>query len=656
VKKLASALLAFLMLAQPVVDVASAKVLIIEDKKTDVTPDEGSDNAVGTHALRSTVTSILRAYGLRQGVDYEVASIGRRGVNAAQVRLGQVVINPDDPNATTQTYDAVVLVQYNGFNSSAVSGAFRGDSLRKFQNTTNYNRVPMYFVTYGSNGQGSASDSCAYGSDNTHLGTMGQVMYSTKHPSVRFRTGVNKVAEAIGSPAGKTRVLIGASMGRSEQTQQDISGTLITPFPCQWCDSVYTTTPGVGDSAIVWMRYFDHIPGAKPIIYAQTNDYAGVALNIPALWSGLVMLDSLASGNVFANATRTPEFGIMVPGIGSRGLATGWPWSTCGIPPDDTTNAYRSVDSLATLGVPIAFGAPANLDSITTYKRDIQRVMSSSAQFSLFPFSRYGIDTTDAAIGAGRTATTKYQPLDIFGAWRTRTAIGDDSFAGKDSSLSSHVRFAFARHDSLYPGRVDHALYAPIDDWSPKNFCCIGQDSVFSAFAKAGARAVVTNWRVQSAQIGKTASLQQGALWQTQRVRAPYAFGGSTVNVLGTAVVDSGAARFDNGNGQVGSHVGFVTFKQIDQFWLSFIGLPSSPRFGYSGDVWTTDSLSSRQRVLVVPFASFGSGKRADRSTLPTRPGWWYTKAIVNAVKVINDFGYPGREYVKIRKVEDVQP
>jgi lipoic acid synthetase len=56
-------------------------------------------------------------------------------------------------------------------------------------------------------------------------------------------------------------------------------------------------------------------------------------------------------------SAEPPSFGIMVPGVASRGLATGLPWSTGGIPPDDTTNTYRAAgDSLATLGVPVALG------------------------------------------------------------------------------------------------------------------------------------------------------------------------------------------------------------------------------------------------------------------------------------------------------------
>jgi len=650
VKKLASALLAFLMLAQPVADVASAKVLIVEQRAED--DDNGAAEGAALRDIRELPATILRMYGLRQGVDYDIVNGGMRGVNATNLRDGNVVLRAGYADAVLKHYDAVILTCKGSAGVS--SGMVRTDSLFKWQNTSRFNSVPMLFLEL--NGVGMApSDSSGFGGDVTAMGTMGQVMYSTKHPSWRFRTGVNKVAGAYVNPGGTRRVLIGASVGRSEGTQQDVGAVGYTALPCQWCDSVWTSTPGTGDSAITWVRYMDHIPGAKPTIYCQSNDYASVSVNIPAIWAGMAFLDSLTRGGVFGSA-EPPSFGIMVPGVGSRGLATGWPWSTCGIPPDDTTNAYRTVDSLATLGVPIAFGAPANIDSITTYGRDIQRVMSASAQFSLFPFSRYGIDTTAAAIGAGRTATTKYQPLDIFGAWRNRTAIGDDSFAGKDSSLSSHVRFAFARHDSLYPGRVDHALYAPIDDWSPKNFCCIGQDSVFSAFARAGARAVVSNWRVQRAQVGKLQTQQQGAAWEARRVRAPYAFGGTNVNLLASAVVDSGAARFDNGTGQVGLHGGFETFKQIDRFWLSFIGMKSNHSYGYAGDAFNTDSLWSRQRVLVVPFASLGSGSRADRSTLPTRPGWWYTKAIVNAVKVINDFGVAGRTYVTIKKVEDVQP
>ena len=656
-KKLASALLALFMLVQPLVDVAHARLLIIEDKKTDASGfnDESSDVSVGTHVLRNVIASLVRQYGLRQGRDYDIVSVGRRGMTAAQVRRGNVIDKPDDPNSTVTTYDAAILINYNGFNSSSVAGSFRADSLRKFIDTNNYNRIPLMIVNYGSGGT-ALVDSSAYGNDVTYMGTMGQVMYSTKDPSIRFRTGVNKVGEKEGDPAGMERVLVGASSGRSEGTQQDIQGVASTEFPCIWCDSVYTTSPGVGDSAIVWMRYFDHVPGAKPIIYSQSNDYAGTALNIPALWVGLAMLDSLAGGAVFSGATRTPEFGILVPGLASRGAAVGFPSSTGGLVADDTTNTYRAMgDSLATLGVPIAFGAPVNMDSVLSYKRDIQYVMSKSSRFSLFPFQRFGLDTAQADLGTnGRTACDR--PTDLWGAWRNRTAIGDGTMVGADSSLYSHVKLAFARLDSLYPGRVDHALYAPLDDWTPKSYARIGPDSLYSALAYGGARAVVTNFRIANAQLGKPVTSRQGARWTTGKERAPYAFGGTSVNVLAAAPIDSGSARFDNGNGQVGTHGGFDTFKAIDRFWLGLVVGRNSPQYGYSYDSWSADSSNAFVRTLVVPVAAFGSGNRADMATLPTRPGWWYTKAIVNATKVINSYGYPGRTYVRVAKVEDVQP
>jgi len=656
------ALLALLALAPAV----SAKVLIVEDKTySNAAFNDYTDppSAIGTRALRDVVASILRAYNLRDGVDYDIAGNPSYGLNVTNLRDGNWVQYAGTSAATLKHYDAVIFVGFQAMAGGPGQIGIRADSLRKWQNTSRFNSVPMMFVAYGSQTNNAAIDSSIWGGDVTHMGTMGQVMYSPKDPSLRFRNSVNKVAGVLYSQAsapGTDRILIGASIGRSEGTQQDVESGGITTFPCQWCDSVWTSTPGIGDSAIVWVRYFDHIAGAKPIVYTQTNDYASVVLNIPALWAGMAFLDSLSSGGVFGGA-EPPSFGIMVPGIASRGLATGLPWSTGGIPPNDTTNAYRAAaDSLATLGVPIAFGAPANLDSITTYKRDIQRIMSASPLFSLFPFQRYGIDTTNAAIGAGRGATTKYHPIDLYGAWRNRSAIGDGSFLGADSSLYSHTVRAFSVFDSLYAGRVDRALYAPLDDWSPKNLCCIGADSLYSAYAKANVRAVVTNFRIRNAQYYKTASRQQGERWTAGKARAPYSGNGNQyVNVLGTAPVDSGAARFDNGNGQVGSDAGFVTFKQIDRFWYSFVGMAPEGPYNYagSGAIWrASDSTYTRHTVLVVPFASFGSGKRADWSTLPTRPGWWYTKAIVNAAKVINSLGRPGRTYVAIRKVEDVQP
>lgn len=655
------ALLALLALAPAV----SAKVLIVEDKSYGVPNNNDEVNAPaetnGARVLRNVVASILRTYKLRDGLDYDIAGNPSYGLNVTNLRDGNWVQYAGTSAATLKHYDAVIFVGINGMalaNSQNIG--LRADSLRRNQNTTRFNSVPMMFVVYGSQQQGAKTDSTIWGGDVTHMGTMGQVMYSAKDPSIRFRTATAKVGGVVYSAAsapGTDRIIIGASSGRSEGTQQDIEAVGFDPFPCQWCDSVWTSTPGVGDSAVVWMRYFDHIPGAKPIVYTQTNDYAAFSLNIPAVWAGMAMLDSLSGGGVFGGA-EPPSFGIMVPGVASRGLATGLPWSTGGIPPDDTTNTYRAAgDSLATLGVPVALGVPANLDSLNAYSRDLQYMLSKSANFSLFPFSRYGIDTTDAALGAGRGPSTCNNPADIFGAWRNRTAIGDFTMVGKDSSLASHVKLAFARLDSLYRGRLDRALYAPVDDWSPKNIAGIGADSMYSAFAAANVRAVVTNFRIRNAQVGKLSTRQQGERWTAGRARAPYSGNGAQyVNVLGTAPVDSGAARFDNGSGQTGADAGFPTFSQIERFWQGFIGVEPNRVYGSANFSAGSDSTYTRHSVLVVPFASFGSGKRADRTTLPTRPGWWYTKAIVNAAKVINSCGLPGRTYVAIRKVEDVQP
>ncbi len=659
-KKLLATVSLWTMLLAMVSPVAEARVLVLDGSDSDIASvvDTNNDQALteSMHDIPQFVVSILRSYGLRQGTDYDVVRIRNRNLKTLDLRYGRVVYNNDGPNPRVVQYDAIIIAAHDRRGVVNSATGVRLDSLSRFQNGNNYNRVPIAAIWYGSGGANSTGDSTYYGGDNTQLATIGQTNFASKDPTIRFQTAVAKYAINItsGTPtAGKTRILIGAGGNAALLTSSATSLFSHPTVPCKWCDSLVSSPQANVDTAIVWVRYFDHIAGAKPFVYAQSNDYASVATNIPAVWTTLAFLDSLSGGGVFGTAEPV-SFGIMVPGLASRGKAVGYPSSTCGMVNGDSTNTYAFVDSLASLGAPISFGAPTNLDSITAYKRDIQRVMDKSNNFRLFPFQRFGMDT--AAAGLGNTSL--HRPADLFGAWRNRSAIGDGSFVGADSSLYSHLLFGFSRLDSLYRNRVDHALYAPLDDWSPKNLSAIGSDSIYSAIALSGAKAIVTNYNIWNAQSGKQQTLLQGLDYHNRSITTLCGNAyGRKINVLGTAVLDSGSARFDNGYGQGSCCSGGIqNHERVSRFWLSFIGYRPVQSWAYNAGTtpYTRDSTFTPQRVAVVPFASLGSGNRADASTSPLAPGWWYVKWIVNGAKTVNLYGR--RTLINIVPVEKVTP
>lgn len=650
-RRVLAAALAALVLWAPLADARALVVVAAFSGGSSSELGNPAENA-SYRSMGESVISIFRSMGLKQGVDYDVMAADSRAARTEFFRRGAVTYGfqtglAETPGAVVKTYDAVIHV---GLKNTASGTLYRPDSLMGRQSTTTYNRVPQVFIWYGS--LSCAACSTGYGGDVTYMGSMGQVNRSGKDNSLRFRTAVNKVAslQTAGHLLGGYRVLIGASSGAGIIANQGVDGIGADPLiPAVWPDSLIT---GASDSAVVWAKLWQHLidagVDAKPTIYVQSNDYAASATNIAAIWTALAWADSLTGGGVFPSGQATAA--INIRGGFSRGGQLGWPTSTGGMTNTDSTNFKATLDSLNALGVPITVAA--NPDSVASYPNE-KEWWSRIGGISYSPWFPTGLlDSTSA----GNQATSRNKLVDIYGLRRTRVAIGNTTGTA-DTSIASLLRVAFARCDSLWPYRVDRAVIAPLDDWSPRNISAMGQDSLLWAFHKAGARAVVSNRSIAFAQAGKPATTQQGASWQTDRIRLTYA-PGEVVKLLSTATLDSGSVRFDSGTGQVGQAGAMRTFTFIEQWWRGFVGQRNDPTYAASGPTsgngGATDSVYTRTPVLTVYASDLQSGLRADASTLPLRPGFHLIKEIVNASKVVNS--YARRPLIRWVKTEDVQP
>lgn len=274
-----------------------------------------------------------------------------------------------------------------------------------------------------------------------------------------------------------------------------------------WPNSVGWDSTGrqsVADTVQSWMVQNTHVSTGKPIICwpvgAALGDGSGglaglFAMDFPNLLIALAALDSASGGQVFDNEAKLPlRVGITIDGLCARSGET----NSGGIVPSDTSRFYASLDSIATLDVPVVFGVNADPDSMSAYKRDLIYAASiPKAKFS--PWVRTGIDSGAAQNGG---ATSYHRPRDPWGRYRNRAAYGDGTCTGADTSLTCNLIGARWVLDSVltsigHPGRLSSLALAVDDDWSPYNIRAnqagATLDSIYYAARKAGYKALRLN-------------------------------------------------------------------------------------------------------------------------------------------------------------------
>ena len=600
------------------------------------------------------------------GVDYDIVSQSLNATKTHWLRTGQIVYNSGLPSAYVKSYDAVLHV------GAGVSnwGAYRPDSLmrvlsRASDNTltdVRYNTVPQIFVMTNGilGGAGAADSSLSILSDKTDTSPLGQVVWSPGNP-FPYRAGVAKftlLPSDLASASGNFRVLLraGTAGGKLAYMNQ---------LPSARPDSLPRIDSGTfnSDTAVVYARTLSSIPSAKPIIFVNHSDFQSAHTDMAALLVALAYADSTVNGAILGTAKNIPvKVGIQIRGGFSRGTQLGIPTSTGGMTITDSTTFKASIDSLASLNVPMVLGV--NIDSLDTYANYDKRWWANAPMVKYGVYQSTGIDSTVWGTGGNGKASFD-NPRDIFGVWRNRAAFGDStihSVQTADTSLAQLVRGAFSKLASTFgSGKVDRILMAPGDDWCPKNGLSMGVDSVVYGLSKGGARGVVVNpyrERIGVYTAGQGFHQRPGNdPLVYNRSRAPFKF------LATPSYLDSGSVRFDNGN--IGR---YPTLVQTERMWRDMM---TGQGFGIyqaanptnsQGVAWTADSTRNvRARILTIHASDLQGGTRDKPdvntpSTIPLRPGWWVIKNFVNQVKTINSFAYRGKPLFVIAYPEDCEP
>lgn len=654
IRRVVAGFMVLVMLATYVVP-ADAKLAVVVGKGMP-NQDEISDSAPTFYRdLVATVRGTLDVL----GVDYDIVSQSTGATKTHWLRTGQIVYGAGTPSAYVKSYDAVlhVAISLNNF------GSYRPDSLmRMMSNITDtsltsvrYNTVPQIFVvTNGNFGNAGAADSGLAGeSDKTDLTSLGQVVWAPGNP-YPYRPGLAKVTvlpSNLSSASGNWRVLLRAGTGAAVWTH---SGSLPKPWP----DSLNRRDGATAnsDTAVVFARTLSSIATAKPIIFVNHADFQSTHTDMAGLLVALAYADSSVNGAILGTAKNIPvKVGIQIRGGFARGRQLGVPTSTGGMTLDDSTTFKASIDSLASLNVPMVLGV--NVDSLDAYANYDKRWWSNVTALKYGVWQNTGIDTTVWGTGGNGRASFD-NPRDIFGMWRNRAAFGDStihSVQTADTSLAQLVRGAFSKLASTFgSGKVDRILMAPGDDWCPKNGLSLGVDSVVYGLSKGGARGVVVN---PARERNGVYTAGQGFHQRPgndplvyNRSRAPFKF------LATPSYLDSGSVRFDNGNTNR-----YPTLAQTERMWRDMMTGHSFGIYNALADApgvqWSADSTRNvRARILTIHASDLQSGTRADAATFPLRPGWYVVKNFVNMVKTINSFSYRGKPLFVIAYPEDCEP
>lgn len=584
---------------------------------------------------RSTIASVLDGF----GAEYDVvsASVGKTEF----CRLGVVTYNFGTSAAFTRSYTAVIHIGLEG--TFGGNTGYRADSLFS---STKLPLVPQLYVGWSYSWRSAAcacsigvANAAGYNNATNHLGW---TKYSASDPSLRFRSGYLDGVSLAAPYLGTVRGII--KQGSNVANAQSVLPTV--PLPCMDCDSLTQSTNT--DSVAIYVRQNDHVPGKAPIIVSVAahnwDDQQDPAMSIAAI----ALLDSLAGGTIIKRPLR---FGINVRGAFRRNAKH----VMGGFVSGDSATIKASIDSLASLGVRFTVGV--NIDSVSTYPDEL--FWWNRAPLALYsPESWSGIDTTVLVAANGKA--TYGRSLDLYGRYRTRALLGALSGTEGDSALSSGVRRAFSRTDSIFSGRSDRVMIPALGDWCPRNIGANGLDSLWYALGKTGSTAlVVSPWEPESNPNRSTNPL--GVLPQQTAMKS--SLGGEPIRLLASAPYpDSGSATFESGN-SVDSYFNNPSnswVKHVQSFWSTLIGVRGVQRGASNGTtVVDTDARTmfdnfSKAKVLTIHAGDLGSGLRSDAQSRPTRPGWWYVKSVVNEAKAINKLA--GRSVVQIVPLQDLWP
>lgn len=619
-RKTLCAALAASMLFAPLAEARTLVVVAQNDYSVDPAADMGSlfgmlDGVVGPIRMTGGECDVVYSHGVRT-IDLVTGVYQNRS-------YGAVIVLPE---------------------SDGTSGSMRGDSLSF---TASLPSVPILYITHGNRAFHNLASS-----ESTGVATSGEVQpqqsefteYLTGYgPAFKSNSRASYVmASGYRGFNGGIRPIIGGNTSQGVRMRPGSTG-----WPCVDCDSTVRTD----DTLRIWVRNNSHKAGAAPQIFCAPGHLWGAEASPEILLQAIGLLDSLSGHAVLGD--RQIKIGFHVRGGWSRATAL----SSGGFPESDSAAIKASIDSLASLDVPFVVGF--NPDSLNAYPRDkAWWTRASKARFTPHPL----VAINDTTIGKNAGAQSLVDPM---GRYRSRTAIGDGSLAGADTSIASLWRRALWKADSAFGrNRVSRVMMPPANDWLPLNWTGMTPDSAIAALADAGFVGLVSNVRLRQSSIryGGTNPLGDHP---TQR-SIPVRFGaraGSDFRILATpGHMDSGSVRFGMEAYGGGSDGGVLipTLERTEMFWRGLLTDRTLEwRVKSTAAVSTVrkanaDSLDSPVCVYTIHAGDLGSGTRSDASTRPIRPGWWQIKNIVNAAKIVNKVA--GRNVIAIVDPQEIEP
>jgi len=710
-------------------EVAQAKVLIIWERNQLVAAVDDDTRAQQVRNTRM-VTSILRATGAREGADYRLIRNDQTKTEwlrtGDQVWNGGLVSGTPALGAYVEHFDAVISTYKHASISGQITGSARSDSLTLWnvQNRTGA-AVPVLQLRDNSSqvccGQQqwevTASDSSGASGTESGLGYAKLIHFRGQDApywgASYMEGGINPY-----ETGDLRRILTSDPMPfgyhfQRGSTDDDGGGAAA----CKWCDSMVVNSEA--DTLILWERQYDKNPnkvstsGARTMVFASAwgggsaidslGNADGTSWTPPTEgdWAtiliGLARLDSLVRADTLNGVKRggrvlgdkTIKIAPVVYGGLARGSRHSWksPGSAQGIFPPDTSAFYAILDSLDALGIPITFAV--NVDSADSYDRDIIKLKSvKNAHFT--PQIWNGV--ADTAVAGGQDA--KYRPVDVFGRWRPRTAVGDLSGLGADSSMAALLKSSLRMTDSIFgKNRVSRIAVAPDDDWSPENlripasgFANTSVDSIVLAIQAAGFHGVVANGQDPDARYtklssGPSANNPRGALW----TQGFYTGGGikdfKVLTHSGFSVMGGRAQRaaFADSVNNRPTNVADFWFTDLSRLWAGAL-----LDFDYAYDTWAYDTgISAGDTIRSYDGIQLNRNDRVQAQAPTMRPvvkasvfrlscgdlsgvpyggpggapaanGYWVLKSAANAMRIINRLA--GRTVIRFAYPDEIEP
>lgn len=599
------------------------------------------------------------------------------------LRTGVMVWNYGTAGARADTFDASIVVAFNGRASSATGISFRADSLTLSNPSSASGGLPTKPVLFLLNPDvvdinsafhidGTAGQRCSTGvseqcnsGDCTGSHENERCLYVPGFPEAfsQFSFSASMVRNST-PPAGGIRTLL-AARSNPQFLRYYWSGTFAADQ-----DSIgRDTNQSNADSIVVWERPMAHVSGAATQVYAiaasasvNTTDttgafdrYSGVASDLSVLAFAVQRLDSLAGGRVLGGDYKKIRMAAVIRGVGNKagdGHYQGYQVA-------DSVTIKAACDSVAQLRIPITLAADPDsmgADEAAWWKR--------MGRVKFTPSPRIGHETA-----VGNVAATATSPKDIFGRFRVRNVYGP--LTGDSANVYSGLVFERNKlQDIVGKDYMSKTVVPPHEDWTPRPISkSVGFDKIDSllwVFNKAGYRALIHNVQ-DPVQTQPTFTTGWAVVQGKRRIR----FGdeaGSQFTIAGYNGYRLGGSYFSlygaNDTTFVGdpytNNVGTIAATILDGVFFHGARNEAMTGPGTAGQdfagVFLNQNISiySPQygTVMLLGSSEFTSNHGSTKS--PDFPGYWQLKHFVHWSRCVNRMGYNGRSIIEWVFPEDI--